>query len=82
MRGPIKAERLPDMPKVRLEVNEAWLKRFEDVVPAAISSLEGWQSQIETNQIEGNIDSDDLLQQLLSQIIDCRRNLQSLRIIF
>lgn len=70
------------MPKLLIEVSNEWLDRLQRVIPAAIDTLTGWEAQIRASQIEGNPDAVDLTEQLLSQIIDLRRTIEAVRIIF
>ena len=70
------------MPRILVEVNESWRQRFETVLPAAIDTLEGWEHQIAQALTEGHINTEDLLDQLHAQMIDLRRNLQTVRFIF
>lgn len=70
------------MPRVLIDVNEAWLQRVQRVIPAAIDTLTGWEHQCRAATIEGTPDASDLLQQLHQQIIDLRRNIETVKIIF
>lgn len=70
------------MPRILINVNEAWLKRYNDVLPAAIDTLLGWQAQLQNHVINGEQEAEDLLEALNSQIHDLRRNLESLRMMF
>lgn len=70
------------MPRVHIDVNEAWVDRFKRVLPAAIDTLNGWEYQCRNSIISGVPNSDDLIEQLQQQVIDLRRNLESIRLIF
>lgn len=70
------------MPRIMLEVNEAWLQRYNRVIPAAIDTLNGWEYQCRSAIVEGVPNADQLIEQLQQQIIDLRRNLETVRLIF
>lgn len=70
------------MPRVLMDVSERWLKRFQVVVPIAIDTLTGFEAQIMRQHTVGDISADDLLQMMHQQIVDLRRNLETVRIIF
>lgn len=70
------------MPRVLIDVNETWAQRFNRVIPAAIDTLRGWEYQCRDQIIEGTAKPEDLIEQLQTQIIDLRRNLETVRIIF
>lgn len=70
------------MPRVLINVSDAWLNRLQTVIPSAIDTLQGLQHQIQTCLTEGTPEPEHLLEQLQSQIIDLRRNIEAIRIIF
>lgn len=70
------------MPRVRIDVSEAWLDRLRQVLPAAVDALTGWEHQIDAVRIEGKSDAETLLDQLHGQIIDLRRSIQAVKVIF
>lgn len=70
------------MPKVLLEVSDAWIDRLQQVIPAAIDTLYSFEHQTRRSIVENTPEAVDLLEQLLPQIIDLRRTLEAVRIIF
>ena len=70
------------VPRKLMDVSDAWLKRFQTAIPAAIDTLTGLEFQIVSSETEGKIDPCDLLQQIYSQIVDLRRSLEAVRLIF
>jgi hypothetical protein len=70
------------MPKIIIEVSDAWLDRLQQVLPAAIDTLYSFEHQCRRSIIDGSPDPPDLIEQLLSQIIDLRRTIEAVRIIF
>lgn len=71
-----------NLPRIRIDVNKAWIDRFNRVLPAAIDTLNGWEYQCGSAMISGVPNSDELIEQLQRQIIDLRRNLETVRLIF
>lgn len=70
------------MPRIKIDVSDAWLNRLRQVLPAAIDALSGWEHQIQNASVEDGPDADDLLQQLHAQMVDLRRSIEAVRIIF
>lgn len=70
------------MPRIVIEVNEAWLTRLQQVIPAAIDTLTGLNHLILYDKTNGHTEPEKLLQILHGQIEDLRRNIESIRIIF
>lgn len=70
------------MPRVLIDVNESWAERFNRVIPDAIETLNGWEFQCRNVIINGVPNAEDLIEQLSAQIIDLRRNLETVRLIF
>lgn len=70
------------MPRIKIDVNEGWLRRTQQVIPAAIDALDGLAHRIAQHQDASLWDAEDLLDELKRQLIDVRRDLQAIRIIF
>lgn len=70
------------MPRILIDVNESWAERFNRVLPDAIDALNGWEHQCRVQTITGVPNPEDLIEQLHAQIIDLRRNLETVRLIF
>lgn len=79
---PTESEGASTVPRIRIDVNEAWLKRLQQVLPAAIDTLTGWEHQIQSSMLEGTPDARDLLDSLHQQIRDLRRTIETVRVIF
>lgn len=72
----------PPMPRILIDVNETWNKRFQTVLPMAIDTLEGMEFQCRNCIIAGVPDAIELVEQLQSQLLDLKRNLESVRLMF
>lgn len=70
------------MPRILIEVNEAWLIRLQQVIPAAIDALTGWQHQIQSGEHSTHQEAENTLKILHGQMEDLRRNLESVSMIF
>lgn len=70
------------LPRILINVNETWSARFQIVLPAAIDTLTGLEQQCMNCIIGGEPDAADLVERLQSQLIDLRRNLESIRLMF
>lgn len=70
------------MPRLLIDVNETWHKRFETVISAAIDTLTGMEHQCRSAITEGRPTPEDLIEQLYSQLNQLRRNIETIRIIF
>lgn len=70
------------MPRILIEVNEAWLTRLQQVLPAAIDTLTGWHWLIVYHESNGDQEAKDILKILDGQIEDLKRNIEAIRIIF
>lgn len=70
------------MPRIMIDVSTEWFERWQAVAPASIEAMQSWEHQIRSCIIEGTVDPADLLENLLSQIIDARRSLESARHMF
>jgi hypothetical protein len=73
---------LEPMPRVLLDVSKEWLDRWQAVTPASIEAMKSWERQIQCSLLESNPEPGHLLEILLSQIMDTRRNLESARHLF
>lgn len=70
------------MPRVLIDVNEAWLERYQNGVSQAVDTLYGLSHQI-ANTPTADFDSAvKLLDEIESQLTDLRRNIEAWRIIF
>lgn len=65
-----------------MDVNEQWIARLQRVLPAAVDTLSSFEHQIQHCLMSDASAADDLLDQLHSQIIDLRRMLETIVIIF
>lgn len=65
-----------------MDVNEQWVARLQQVLPAAVDALSSFEHQITTTLMGEAAEPDVLLGQLHSQIIDLRRMLETIVIIF
>lgn len=70
------------MPRKLIDVSDVWLNRLQTVIPTTIDTLTGIAAQIDAWQIEGTIDPEDLIDTLRSQLIDLKRNMETIKIIF
>lgn len=70
------------MPRKLIDVSDVWLNRLQTVIPTTIDTLTGIAAQIDAWQIEGTIDPKDLIDTLRSQLIDLKRNMETIKIIF
>lgn len=70
------------MPRVMIEITDAWLARYEAGVAQCLDTLDGIVHQIDRHCIEDGNDSVTFLWQLRSQLEDLRRNVQSWRHMF
>lgn len=70
------------MPRILIEVSDAWITRLQSVLPAAIDTLTSFEHQLRQTVVQGNPDAANLCEQLLSQVIDLRRNIEAVRLIF
>lgn len=70
------------MARIKIDVNEAWIELYDHVMPKAIETLRGLEHQITLTATDGVYDPEDLLQQIHSQMIDLRKHLESISIIF
>ena len=70
------------MPRILIEVSDAWVTRLQSVLPAAIDTLSSFEHQLRQSIVNGDPEPADLCEQLLSQTIDLRRNIEAVRLIF
>lgn len=70
------------MPRITIDVNETWLNRMQQVIPAAIDTLQGLDQLCQNSEQEGIPPTEDAIGILQSQIRDLRRQLQTIAIIF
>lgn len=70
------------MPRVMIDVSQEWIDRLQQVIPAAIATLYSFEHQLRRSIIDGSPEPVDLIDQLLSQVIDLRRTVEAIRVIF
>lgn len=70
------------MPRVLIDVSEAWLDRYNIGVTQCIDTLVGLEHQIDQTPTPDAQAAFRLLDHLKSQLVDLRRNVEAWRMMF